>query len=79
MYAWPRSYADNARRRILGSPESGYGYRRVWHVPRANAEMPRNAVPASAGRLPERAETLANGSPPGPWRPRASGRRSWSV
>src|SRR5215211_4023067 len=32
-----------------GSPERGYGCRRIWHVPRANAEKPPNAVPASAG------------------------------
>src|SRR5215216_292431 len=52
-----------------GSPERGYGRRRrIWHVPRANAEKPPNAVPASGGRRPGRAETLANGSP-GPWRP----------
>src|SRR5215203_7442280 len=32
-----------------GSPERGYGCRRIWHVPRANAEKPPNAVPASGG------------------------------
>src|SRR5215211_2162213 len=32
-----------------GSPERGYGCRRIWHVPRANADKPPNAVPASAG------------------------------
>src|SRR5918999_2668680 len=57
----------------------GYGCRRIWHVPRAIADKPPNAVPASAGRRPGRAEMLANGSPPYPWRPRASERRSWSV
>src|SRR5919112_6659655 len=30
-----------------GSPERGYGCRRIWHVPRANADKPPNAVPAS--------------------------------
>src|SRR5215217_8677075 len=44
-----------------------------------NADKSRNAVPAFGLRRPERAETLANGSPPGPWRPCASGGRSWSV
>src|SRR5919112_3673534 len=48
----------------------GYGWRRIWHVPRANADKPPNAVPAaSGGRRPGRTETLANGSPPGPCRP----------
>jgi hypothetical protein len=42
-------------------------------------QMLTNAVPASGLRLPGRAETLANGSPPGPWCPRASARRSWSA
>jgi hypothetical protein len=46
-----------------GSPERGYGWRRIWHVPRANADKPPNAVPPSGGRRPGSAETLANGSP----------------
>ena len=52
----PRSHADNTHGRIMGSPgagsaERGYGCRRIWHVPRANAEGPPNAVPSriSAG------------------------------
>src|SRR5215218_1239459 len=32
-----------------GSPQRGYGCRRIWHVPRANAEKPPNAVPPSGG------------------------------
>src|SRR5215213_1725698 len=32
-----------------GSPERGYGCRRIWHIPRANADKPPNAVPASGG------------------------------
>src|SRR5215207_105140 len=41
------------------SPQRGYGCRRIWHVPRANADKPPNAVPTSGGRRPERAEMLA--------------------
>src|SRR5215207_6150317 len=42
-YACPRSYADITHKRIMGSlgagsPERGYGCRRIWHVPRANAD-----------------------------------------
>src|SRR5918992_222663 len=33
----------------MGSPERGYGCRRIWHVPRAKADKPPNAVPASGG------------------------------
>src|SRR5215213_4448102 len=32
-----------------GSPERGYGCRRIWHIPRANADKPPNAAPASGG------------------------------
>src|SRR5215218_3108037 len=33
----------------VGSSGRGYGYRRIWHVPRATADKPRNAVPTSGG------------------------------
>src|SRR5215203_5409227 len=54
-----------------GSPERGYGCRRIWHVPRANADKPPNAVPASGGLkgrgVPKRSLTgrrRAPGAPP---------------
>src|SRR5919112_3021318 len=31
------------------SPERGYGCRRIWHVPRANADKPPNAVSTIGG------------------------------
>src|SRR5215217_345516 len=33
----------------VGSSGRGYRYRRIWHVPRATADKPRNAVPTSGG------------------------------
>src|SRR5215203_146547 len=54
-----------------GSPERGYGCRRIWHIPRANADKPPNAVPASGGLkgrgVPKRSLTgrrRAPGAPP---------------
>src|SRR5829696_7536942 len=47
-----RSYADNTHGRIMGSlgagaPERGYGRRRIWHVPRANADKCRGVLKRS--------------------------------
>src|SRR5215211_6384911 len=50
-----------------GSPERGYGCRRIWHIPRANADKPPNAVPASGGLkgrgVPKRSLTARRRAP----------------
>src|SRR5829696_5773716 len=53
-----------------GSPHRGYGCRRIWHVPRANADKPANAVPASGGLkgrgVPKRSLTGRRRAPAAP-------------
>src|SRR5215216_2247332 len=53
-----------------GSPERGYGCRRIWHIPRANADKPPNAVPASGGLkgrgVPKRSLTGSRRAPGAP-------------
>src|ERR687897_1903983 len=53
-----------------GPPERGYGCRRIWHLPRANADKPPNAVPTNGGlkgrSVPKRSLTArrrASGAP----------------
>jgi signal transduction histidine kinase len=53
-------------------PHGGEG---GWYDDRGDGEP---AAEVSLWSMRERTEALANGSPR-PWRPRASGRRSWSV
>src|SRR5918992_5248493 len=54
----------------MGSPERGYGCRRIWHVPRANADKPPNAVPPSGGlkgrSVPKRSLTSRRRAPGAP-------------
>src|SRR5215211_3413267 len=73
-YAWPRCSADNTHGRIVSSPEAcsperGYGCRRIWHVPRANADKPPNAVPqaeAACRGVPKRSLTARRRAPGAP-------------